>query len=314
MPDILSITLNPALDVATSVPEVIPDRKLYTATPRVDPGGGGVNVARTIRKLGGAATALVAVGGVTGARLVDLLKAEGVPILPVPVAGETRQSLAVTSDSTGAQFRFILPGERLGKADADRLLESIEDATPASGYVVLSGSVAPGLGDDFPQRIQEAIAPRSDRMIVDTSKSPLARLLAHPTAPLYLLRVDQVEAAQAAPDLATLSDTAAFAGQLVARGVARMVVVGRGAEGSVLATPDARVHCRSAEVPVRSKIGAGDAFVGAMTLALSRGDAPDQALRWGVAAASATVGTDATELCDRGMTEQLFATCVLRPL
>jgi 6-phosphofructokinase 2 len=315
VPEILTITLNPAVDVAASVAEVVPDRKLYTSEPRVDPGGGGVNVARTIHKLGGEATALVAVGGVMGSRLIDLLHAEGVTTLPVPVSGETRQSFAVTSESTGAQYRFSLPGETLVKADAERLLTAIKKAAPVDGYIVLSGGVAPGLGDDFPQQIQTAIAPHTERLVVDTSKSPLTRILSRPTAPVYLLRVDQAEAAQAAQHaMDAIADSMTFASQLVARGVARMVVAGRGAEGSVLVTQDARYLCRSVEVPVRSKIGAGDAFVGAMTLALARGETPEQALRWGVAAASATVGTDATQLCDRATTEELFKGCVVTPL
>ena len=130
------------------------------------------------------------------------------------------------------------------------------------------------------------------------------------SAPVLLLRVDQKEAAVAAHhSMDTIADILNFASDLVARGVAQMVVTGRGAEGSVLVTQDARFHSQGVQVPVRSKVGAGDAFVGAMTLALARGDAADQALRWGVAAASATVGSDGTASCERSMTEALFQRC-----
>ncbi|SDZ34343.1 6-phosphofructokinase [Jannaschia faecimaris] len=310
MPDILTITLNPAVDLATSVKRVVPGPKLYCRSPRVDPGGGGVNVARAIRKLGGRATALVAVGGAMGDRLCDLLAEEEVPTHAVRVRGETRESFAVTDETTGEQFRFSVPGETLGEPDAARLLSEIAAAAPVHGLVVLSGGVAPGLTEEFPQLIQDAIAPRTDKLIVDTSKAPLARLIAQPRSPLLLLRVDQKEAARAAAHaMDMIADSLTFASGLVARGVAEIVVTGRGAEGSVMVTRTGRFLCQAAPVPVRSKIGAGDAFVGAMTLALARGDPPEEALRWGVAAASATVGTEGTELCDAVETAALFQTC-----
>ena len=93
-----------------------------------------------------------------------------------------------------------------------------------------------------------------------------------------------------------------------------MIVTGRGAEGSVMVTEVARYFCHAPQVPVQSKVGAGDAFVGALTLALWRGDPPDQALRWGVAAASATVGTEGTALCDLAETTRLFENCSVEPV
>lgn len=310
MPGILTITLNPAVDLATSVEAVVAGAKLYCRPPRIDPGGGGVNVARAIRRLDGEATALLAVGGARGDQLLSLLAAEGVPVHPVRVHGETRESLAVTDEASGAQYRFSLPGETLTEDEAERLLAEIAGAVSKDCHVVLSGGVARGLGDEFPARIQRAIAPRTDRLIIDTSKEPLLRLMAVPAAPLLLLRVDQKEAALAAHHaMDTLDDSLAFALDLVTRGVARMVVTGRGPEGSVMVTERGRYLCRAPKVPVRSKVGAGDAFVGAMTLALARGDSESEALRWGVAAASATVGTEGTALCEPDRTRALLGEC-----
>jgi 6-phosphofructokinase 2 len=305
--DILTITLNPAVDLATHVAQVIAGPKLRCTTPRFDPGGGGVNVARAVCKLGGSARALVAVGGAMGDRLVDLLTTEAVPTVPVVVSGETRQSFAVTDDRTAAQFRFSVPGQPLTSKDADRLLAEITQQTPKDGFVVISGSPAPGLPLDFQSQIIAALAPKDARIIVDTSGFALGELIAHPILPLHLLRVDRSEAAEAATRvMTTVADSVAFAAELVARGVAQTVVTGRGAEGSVLVSGDHRFFCHAPVVKVRSKIGAGDAFVGAMTLSLARGDPPDTALRWGVAAASATVSTEGTALCDRDAAQICF--------
>ncbi|MCO4847181.1 MAG: 1-phosphofructokinase family hexose kinase [Yoonia sp.] len=310
MPDILTITFNPAVDLATSVENIVAGPKLYCKAPRVDPGGGGVNVARAIHKLGGRATALVAAGGPMGEKLLRLLADEDVPTHPVRVRGETRQSFAVTDLSNGDQFRFTVPGHPLSPAEAAQLVSEIASIAPMNGYVVQSGGIPPGLGDAVLQRILDAIAPRTDKLIIDTSKGPLARFIATPKAPALVLRIDQKEATIAANHpMNTMNDSLNFASSLVARGVARMVVMGRGAEGSVMVTQTARFFCRTGPVPVRSVIGAGDSFVGAMTLALARGETPDQALRWGVSAASATVGTEGTDLCDETQTRAYFAQC-----
>jgi len=307
---ILTITLNPAVDLATSIERVVAGPKLYCKAPRVDPGGGGVNAARAIRKLGGQVTALVAVGGAMGEQLLQLLAAEDVLALAVHVRGETRQSFAVTDETTGEQFRFSVPGETMNAGDSASLLSAIAQAAPREGYVVLSGGVTPGLDDDFPQQVLEAIAPRTEKLVVDTSKAALAHLLAAPGKPVHVLRLDQREAEQAAGhEMASVADSLAFAQDLIARGVAEIVVGGRGAEGSVLATREQRFFCRAPYVEVQSKIGAGDAFTGALTLALTRGEALDQALRWGVAAASATVGTEGTALFERGQVEALLPQC-----
>lgn len=315
MSDILTITLNPALDYATSVPHVRPDEKLYCDKPRVDPGGGGVNVARAISKIGGKATAFVVLGGATGTRLAELLTEEGIDVRAFQVAGESRYSLAVIDASTDLQYRFSLPGEPLSDTEAAALLNAIYEATAANGYVVLSGGVAPGLPDTFPQDIQARIARKTDFYIVDTSKAALSQLIRHPGVPPFLLRLDQKESALAAGHpLDTLEDSVAFAASMVARGVARHVVTGRGAEGSVMVTPSHRFFCPTPKVPVKSKIGAGDSFVGAMVNAFSRGDPPEEALRWGVAAASATVSTEGTALCERATVERLFRHIVVEKL
>src|SRR5580765_2220583 len=98
---ILTLTLNPALDLYAAVPHLEPSRKLHCDRVETNPGGGGVNVARAVTRLGGAATAIVACGGSTGAWLRDLLRAEGVVVVPITTNGITREDLTVTETSTG---------------------------------------------------------------------------------------------------------------------------------------------------------------------------------------------------------------------
>ena len=118
---ILTLTLNPALDMSTEVPSLVPDQKLRCTEPLLDPGGGGLNVSRAVAALGGESLALVALGGLTGDRLAGLIRQEGVPFLALTAPGETRQSLTVTAADTGQQFRFMLPGPQWSDADQERV-------------------------------------------------------------------------------------------------------------------------------------------------------------------------------------------------
>ena len=309
MDELLTITLNPAVDYATSVEAVVPGSKLYCKAPRIDPGGGGVNVARAICRLGGQARVLVATGGAAGQKLRAMLEEEGVPVHAVDVGGETRLSFAVTDERSGEQYRFSLPGNTLSDEIGERLIAEIVSQAPQGGLVVLSGGIAPGLDDRFPEKIRAALSGVTNRLVVDTSKSALLRLISEPVAPLHVLRFDHREAEGAAGRaLADLHESIAFLEALIARGVAETLVMGRGAEGSLVVTSAARYICWAPKVPVVSKIGAGDAFVGGFSLSLQRGDGLEDALRWGVAAAAATMATEGTGLCRK---EDVLA---LRPM
>jgi 6-phosphofructokinase 2 len=122
MAAIVTLTMNPALDIATTTAIVVPTEKLRCSEPRYDPGGGGINVARAVHMLGGDAIAVFPVGGLSGEMLCRLLDGEGVPHVAVPIAGITRESLAVVERRSGQQFRFILPGPEIGPHDQERCL------------------------------------------------------------------------------------------------------------------------------------------------------------------------------------------------
>ncbi len=312
MSAILTITLSPCLDIATSVAGVVPGPKLRCAAPVVDPGGGGVNAARAIQRMGGETEALVVVGGPTGERVLALLAAEGIQVRPVHTEAETRISFAATDTASSDQYRFSLPAVPLTERDVQRLPGEIFEAVAPGAVVVLSGSQPDGMVTSFPADLAEALRPKTDRLILDTSGEALFAAVASHDAPLYLLRIDQKEAREAsAQALETIDDSIGFAASLVSKGVARVVVTGCGAAGSILVTEERRLFCAAPKVPVESKIGAGDSFVGALSYQIGKGASLEDALRWGVAAASATVMTPATELCHRSDIERLVLDCVI---
>jgi 6-phosphofructokinase 2 len=302
---ILTLTLNPALDMATEVAEFVPGQKLRCTNPMLDPGGGGLNVSRAIRALGGDSLALVALGGLTGDRLAGLIRADGVTFLSILGPGETRQSLTVTEQSTGKQYRFMLPGPVWTETERARVFTLLRATARPGGFSVISGSQPPGVPADFPAQLAASMP--GSRPILDTSGQALVEAVRHPIPGLEVLRMDSEEGeALAGKPLDSRSDTADFAQSLVQKGVAKMVVVARGADGNVLADGTRRIFAAAPKVKVKSTVGAGDSFVAAFVLALARGQWPDQALAQGSAAAAAAVMTDATHLCRQEDVERLL--------
>ncbi|GAA3867339.1 1-phosphofructokinase family hexose kinase [Celeribacter arenosi] len=316
MSDILTVTLNPTVDLSTSAPSISAGPKLRCTTPKADPGGGGINVSRAIRFLGGDSTAFIATGGETGARLLRLLAAEGVKFTAFSVTGDTRQSIAVTDSGTGEQYRFVMPGPYWNADMVDEALSAIDSAAARDGIVILSGSQPPGVPVDFPARLSNRLSSHGGRLFVDTSGEPLHLLVREP-ANTSVLRMDDVEAEDlAGRALPTRLDTADFATSLVERGIAENVIIARGADGSTLANSTGRWHCSRAVDPaeVVSAVGAGDSFVGAFSLALARDEDIVDALKFGTAAASAAVITEGTDLCSAENVARFLPGCELTTL
>jgi 6-phosphofructokinase 2 len=311
---ILTVTLNPALDLESTTPLLAPGDKLRCAEPRRDPGGGGINVARAVALLGGEATAVLAAGGPTGEGIAQQLRAQGVPIAVLPAPGETRSNLSMIETSTGKQYRFIFPGPVWQAEDVAGARAALQALVKPGDIVVLSGSLPPGMQPVQLVDLAAALAGQGAQVVADTS-GPALVALSQARAALKILRMDSGEARELSGlDLATRQDSAAFAKTLIAAAAAEIVIIARGADGSVLATAEGTWFAPAVEVPVASVTGAGDSFVAGSVLALSRGLPVDAVLQWGCAAASSAVTTAATELCDRAMFEQLLPLSMATPI
>jgi 6-phosphofructokinase 2 len=303
---ILTVTLNPALDLETETPHVAPGEKLRCSDPARDPGGGGLNVARAVIQLGGEAVALVAAGGPAGASLEAMLAGRGVPAERLPAPGDMRQNLSVIETGTGRQFRFIFPGPTWSAQDFGAVQAALLGRVEAGDWVVLSGSLPPGVTPEAQIGLVRAMSGQGARVVADTSGPALAAL-AEARAGLAVLRIDFEESeALAGRALPRIEDSVAFAAELVRADAAGLVILARGSEGSVLVTETESWAAPAADVPVVSRTGAGDSFVAGTVLALSQGLPLSEVLSHGCASASAAVTTAATELCSREVMERLL--------
>jgi 6-phosphofructokinase 2 len=303
----LTITLNPAIDLTTSVSKLVPGRKLRCEAPKVHPGGGGVNVSRTIKELGGSSTALVAVGGATGELMRELLAAAGIDAVFLDAMGTTRQSFAVHDRNTGEQFRFVLPGPTQDAAFAERALSAVTELMATGGYryVVASGSLPPGVPIGFYGSVAEVVRAHDARLIVDASGPALETALGHG---VFLVRTNAGEA-QVLAEVLNIdpSNPEKLCRAIISERAAEVVIVALGAEGALLVSATDAVRIRSPRVEVVSPVGAGDSFVGALSFALAEGWPLEQACKYGVAAAAAAVTTEATELAHKVDVDRLYA-------
>jgi 6-phosphofructokinase 2 len=300
---ILTITLNPAVDFSSTVPALEPLRKLRCASPRLHPGGGGINVSRAIHELGGDSHAFVAVGGHTGAQLCRLLDRSGFAVDYWPLIEETRISFTVIEERTAQPYRFVLPGPTISPLEANAILSRLDTLIQRyTGFVVASGSLPPGVPDEFYARLARRTRERGGRFVIDTHGAPLRAATAeHP----YLVRLNHLEAQEL---LGGDADVAAhvLASQLIERQLAEVAIVTLGERGAIVATQQRQLEIRPPRVEVRSGVGAGDSFVAALVLGLANGWPIEEAARYGVAAAAAAVTTEATELCKRETVDAFY--------
>jgi 6-phosphofructokinase 2 len=304
MSTIVTLTINPTIDTNATVDHVIPERKLRCQPPRHEPGGGGINVSRAIRKLGGDSVAVYPVGGPTGHLLQHLLEQEGLTLRAVPIGDWTRENFVILEEATGQQFHFVMPGPTLQEAEWQQCLNLLSTFSPVPAYIVASGSLPPGVPTDFYARVARIGRKCGARVIVDTSGDAFRAAVYEG---VYLLKPNQYELSDLANcDLTDEAQQEAAAVELVHRGHGEAVVLSLGAAGVLLVTAAGCERLRAPTVPVVSKIGAGDSTVAGIVLSLARGMALRDAVLFGIATGAAAVMTPGTELCRREDVERLY--------
>ncbi len=294
-PPIVTLTMNPAIDLSTPVDRVVADRKLRCGTPVREPGGGGINVARAVRRLGGEALAIFPAGGATGDLLRELLLHEGVAHVAIRTEGWTRENVNVREETTGKQFRFVLPGPPLTAAEWERCIETLSELEPFPRLLVVSGSLPPGVPVDLYARLARRARSAGSRMILDTSGEPL-RLAARQG--VYLLKPSLREFQElTGSSLAARAALVDRAREQIHEGRCEILVLSLGAEGALWVSASQAEWMRAPAVAVASSVGAGDSLVAGIVLGLSRGEPVREGVRLGLAAATASVMVPGTGLC-----------------
>lgn len=301
--DIFTLTMNPAVDVCASVDRIVPIHKLRCGSARRDAGGGGINVARVVRRMGGNPTAIFPAGGPVGQLLRRLVDAENVAQAIVPISADTREDFTVDETATGMQFRFVLPGPFLSQEEQCACLSAVASRLTASSYLVASGSLPPGVSPEHYAHIAEIASSAGAKMFLDSSGTSLRAALGRG---VYLIKpslreFEELVGTKLPDERARLT----AARNLVSGGKCSYVALSMGAEGAILVGAEIALGARAPRIEPVSTVGAGDSFLGAFAWAFAQHQSPRDALKLAVAAGSAALLSPGTDLCHRADIDRL---------
>lgn len=294
MASIITVTFNPCIDKSSSVDKLLPDKKLRCESFKNEAGGGGINVARAVKKLGGEPLAVYLAGGYTGILLENLLKAESVKTMMIDTGIDTRENIMIVDKATNLQYRFITPGCTVEECHWQRILTCLEDLHPID-YMVVSGSMQPGFPKDIFERIAGIAKQKHAKLIIDI---PAETLNAYPVKNAFILKPNLNELSMLAGCEELQGDEiAAAARSIIEKNICEALVVSLGAAGALLVTSDITEQFMAPPVKRKSTVGAGDSMLGGVVMYLSAGKSIREAVRYGVACGTAATLNEGTQLC-----------------
>ena len=303
MPKIITITFNPALDKSTSVAELTPDKKLNCKTPVCEPGGGGINVARAIKKLGGDATAVYLAGGYIGKKITKMLSDELVKSIVIDIKENTRENLVIADIKNDKQYLFDMPGPKISEQEWQSCLNTIGQI-PDVEYIIASGSLPTGVPTDIFAKMSMIAQKKNARLIVDTSGEALKQAI---KAGVYLIKPNLRELAYLVEqeDL-DIESIAEMARKVIQMGKCEVIIVSMGTLGAMLVTKDLAMNIMPPAMHAESTVGAGDSLVAGIVISLVENKSLIEAVQYGVACGTAATMHTGTELCLKDDVENIY--------
>lgn len=300
---IVTITFSPCIDKSTSVLSMSPDIKMSCTSVKEEPGGGGINVARALNKLEFVATALYIAGGCVGKKLDQFMQDEGIPTIVIPSISETRENIIIVDESDNKQYRFGMPMTSVTQSENEQVVSQL-NALDELTFIVVSGSIPPGVPLSIFTEISEIAERRNAKLIVDTKGDALRSAL---DAGVYLIKPNLGELSVLVGKKELLKhEIKDEARTLIKKGKCSVVIISMGAEGAMLVTSTISKQIKPPSVERKSTVGAGDSMVAGIVYALSQGKSLEDAIQYGVACGTAATLNPGTELCRKVDVEKLL--------
>ncbi len=278
---IVTITPNPSVDRTLEVEMLEVGGVSRANSVRVDAGGKGINISRALSASGVSTVAVFPVGGSVGAEMMRLLADEGVAVIPVPIGNAIRMNVSIVTPD-GVVTKINEPGPVLSMEEEKALIAAAIHASAGASWVVASGTLPLGVGEDFFARALGGIDRSQVRFAIDTVGNPLLESLRiHP----QVIKPNLQELAElCGAEIHTLGDAVDAAHQLIGRG-ARSVLASLGPDGAILVDGDSAVHGEAPVDQIRSTVGAGDSLLAGFLYGGGSGSAAlAEALAWASAA------------------------------
>ncbi|MDV7139819.1 1-phosphofructokinase family hexose kinase [Maribacter sp. TH_r10] len=300
----ITLTMNPVVDKDTHVAGIVPNKKLRCATPNYYAGGGGINVSRALKKLGGQSLCMYLAGGPPGTHLQQLVTEEHMAQKVIPIEGWTRENLSVTDTNTQLQYRFGVPGPKVKEEELQEVLTYLEETLATDDFMIVSGKLPQDVPPDFYVEISKITDRKNAKFILDTSGTAL---LPSMRSNIYLMKpnLGELSTIMGITSIAS-TELETLAKKFLKTFQCKILVVSLGAKGAFWAHKDSFEHIPAPTVLQKSTIGAGDSMVAGMVLYLTLGKPLSEAIKYGVACGTAATLHPGTQLCTKKDADRLF--------
>lgn len=291
------------MDKNTTVDSLIAEKKLRCSAPVFQPGGGGLNISRGVKRLGGETLAIYPAGGYSGKFLQKLVEDEGIRSRIIEIGKHTRENLIVVDKSNNQQYRFGMPGPVIEEKEWQQCLTALEEEEDVS-FIAASGSLPKGVPLDIYAKIAAIARKKNAKLIIDTSGDALHHAV---NEGVFLIK----------PNLAELSSLAGktevhaecvddVAKEIINKGKCEVMVVSLGAAGAMVITKDEVFQMVPPVVKKKSTVGAGDSMVAGLVYSISSGKSYREALKFGIACGTAATLNEGTELFHKEDVDKLL--------
>lgn len=302
--DIVTLTLNPAIDKSSTVTHIVPGKKLRCERPVYEPGGGGINVSKALHILGASSLTVFMAGGPTGVLLEHLVRQASLNYQFIETEDWTRENLLIIDHSSGQEYKFIMPGPQILLNEWRTCSDAVHSIRPKPKYLVASGSLPVGIPENAYADLAKWAHDQDIRLILDTSGPALTEALKEG---VFLIKPNLGEMALLAGlESISASEEEKVANDLISEKSCEIVVVSLGARGAMMASKKGIDYVVPPTVHQRSTVGAGDSMVAGLVLALSQNWGYSAVLKLGVAAGTAATMTSGSELCRKKDVDWIF--------
>jgi 6-phosphofructokinase 2 len=281
---IVTLTINPAIDRIVSIDRLAFEDRAYINSSRESAGGRGINVSSVIHSFGGETLAVLISGGDSGKRLEGLLGKCGYRIAVVPVQNEIRTNLTIT-DKHGLTVNLNETGPTLAKAEVARVERVVRDTLDHASWLMMCGSIPPGVPPAFYGKLIAMARHKKVKTLLHADGDALREgIAARPT----VVAPNQQEAGRLLGQTLLTRTHYLEAAERIRQLGAESVVLTLGSRGAVGACADGLIEALPPRIDAVCPIGAGDALMAAYAWARERRTSAADALRWGVAAGTAS--------------------------
>ncbi|AIF44326.1 hexose kinase [Virgibacillus sp. SK37] len=277
---ILTITLNPSVDISYHLPD---EFKLDTVNRVTDvsktAGGKGLNVTRVLKQLGEDVAATGFLGGNLGEFIHEELRTMDVKDFYVSIAGQTRNCIAVLHE--GQQTEILESGPEISQEEATIFLDKMEEYLHQADYITISGSLPKGLKFSYYNDVLTITGKTKTPVLLDTKGELLKRVLENETKP-FLIKPNQSELADLIGRELTTEVAVAEALQ---RDVLRdipWIVVTLGADGAVVKHTNTLYYAQIPKVKAVNPVGSGDSVIAGFASGLARNLRGEELIKYGL--------------------------------